>query len=154
MLLFLLGFSHPVSARVELPTKDCLAVQEDLRDGPIGNRYGKHDDFGFEQADVAPDGRPGMLRTRVPIQARLADVMPADHLHCLCLDEVAAQAADMQMELVEHVVVKGCILGKLHIHGLFLGHMSKPLLFHLLAQLGQLQVARLEFVEGLVLLDL
>ena len=95
-----------------------------------------------------------MLRARVLVQARLADVVPADHLHCLCLDEVAAQAADMQMELVEHVVVEGCILGELLLHGLFLGLTRKPVLFHLLTQLGQLHVARLQFVEILVLLDL
>ena len=87
-----------------------------------------------------------MLRAWILVQASLANVVPTDQLHCLLLDLIATEAADMQVQFVEHVVVEGGVLaqqpfqsrlfnGVLHDHSVFIR-----------SQIWQLLVAHFEFV--------
>ena len=83
--------------RVEFATKHFLCVHQDLADSAIRNRDRKHHNFSFDLADLAADGGLRVLRARVLVQTRAADVVPTNHLHCLLLDLVAAQATDVQV---------------------------------------------------------
>ena len=47
-----------------------------------------------------------MLTAGVLVEARSTDVVSTEQLHCFILNEVASQAADVQVKLVELVEVK------------------------------------------------
>ena len=87
-----------------------LHLGQNLAQGTVRDRHRHHEHLRLDVANLAADGRLGVLRCTVLHQAGAADVVPADHLHRLKLDLVAAKAANMEMHPVKLVVIPSLLL--------------------------------------------